>query len=55
MNKFIWYILGATGLGLTIVPAILVFNGIIAADTNKNCMITGMLIWFVSATKLIKR
>ncbi|MEZ4902265.1 MAG: hypothetical protein R2822_11160 [Spirosomataceae bacterium] len=55
MNKFIWYILGATGLGLTIVPAILVFNGMITPDTHKNYMIAGMLIWFISATKLIKR
>lgn len=55
MNKLIWYILGATGLGLTIIPAIMVFNGVISSDTHKNCMIAGMVIWFVSASKLIKR
>lgn len=53
--KLLWYILGVTGLGLTIVPALMVFNGALTSDVNKNCMAVGMFLWFVAAAKLIKR
>ena len=53
--KLLWYLLGALGLGLTIIPAIMVFNGALSASENKNYMTIGMIIWFLAATKLIKR
>ncbi|AEI48907.1 hypothetical protein [Runella slithyformis] len=53
--KLLWYILGITGLGLTIIPAIMVFNGALTSEVNKNYMTAGMFLWFVAATKLIKR
>ena len=53
--KLLWYLLGAAGLGLTIIPAIMVFNGTLSAEINKNCMTAGMFIWFIAAAKLMKR
>lgn len=34
------------GLILTVVPALLAFEGIISPDTNKGMMLVGMLLWF---------
>lgn len=45
LAKIISYI----GLGLSIVPAILVFQGSIAADTCKQLMAAGTLMWFITA------
>ncbi len=53
--KLLWYLLGGLGLGLTIIPAIMVFNGTLSSSENKNYMTIGMIIWFLAATKLIKR
>jgi hypothetical protein len=43
--KFISYI----GLGLTLIPAFLVFTGNISFDSSKILMFIGTIIWFVSA------
>ena len=43
--KFISYV----GLGLTLIPAYLVFTGDISLDSNKIIMFIGTVIWFVSA------
>jgi len=43
--KFISYV----GLGLTLIPAFLVFTGNISLDSNKIIMFIGTVIWFVSA------
>jgi len=37
------------GLALTLIPAFFVFTGSISLDANKNLMILGTVIWFVSA------
>ncbi len=37
------------GLVLTLLPSFLVFAGIIDIDTNKNLMLIGTAIWFISA------
>jgi hypothetical protein len=37
------------GLGLTVVPAFLVFIGNISWNSHANLMLAGTLIWFASA------
>jgi hypothetical protein len=37
------------GLGLTVVPAFLVFMGIVSFDTNKMLMLFGSICWFGTA------
>ena len=43
--KFISYI----SLGLTLIPAFLVFTGNISLDSSKMLTLAGTIIWFVSA------
>jgi hypothetical protein len=38
-----------TGLGLTVVPAFLVFSGTLTWDTHALLMLVGALLWFVTA------
>ena len=47
--KNIVKIISYAGLGLSIIPAILVFNGSINADTCKMLMAAGTFIWFTTA------
>lgn len=54
MKYFLWLI-ASIGLGLTIIPAFLVFQGTISLDLNKNLMVVGMLLWFVGAAFLLKK
>ncbi|WP_209330055.1 hypothetical protein [Lunatimonas salinarum] len=42
-------IISFIGLGLSIVPAILVFQGSITSDNCKTLMAVGTLLWFVTA------
>ena len=51
MKKIISFV----GLGLTLVPAFLVYQGVIDLDTNKNLMLLGTLIWFSTAPYWINR
>ncbi|HEV7348455.1 hypothetical protein [Telluribacter sp.] len=53
--KTLAYILGALGLGLTIVPSMLVFSGLISQDQNKTLMAVGMVLWFVAAFRIMKQ
>ncbi len=39
----------AVGLGLTIVPAFLVFAGSVPWETHATLMLTGTVLWFVTA------
>jgi hypothetical protein len=39
----------ALGLGLTVIPAFLVFSGIISWSTHALLMAIGTLLWFVTA------
>jgi hypothetical protein len=41
--------LSLVGLGLTVIPSLLVFRGVISLETHHLLMAAGMLIWFVSA------
>ena len=42
------------GLGLTLIPAILVFAGILDWATHARLMLSGMLCWFIAAPFLMK-
>jgi uncharacterized membrane-anchored protein YitT (DUF2179 family) len=53
--KIVLSIIAAIGLGLTVIPAFLVFSGMMTLDFHKNLMVVGMLCWFVSVPFLLKR
>lgn len=54
INKNILRIIGIVGLGLTIIPSILVFVGSLSFETNKPLMLVGMVLWFLVAPGLTK-
>ncbi|MCH7512522.1 MAG: hypothetical protein IH947_01045 [Bacteroidetes bacterium] len=43
------------GFGLTLIPALLVWSGVINLDMNKTLMLLGTVIWFVCAPFAFKR
>jgi hypothetical protein len=47
--KTLMSIIAIIALGLTIIPAILLFNGVIDADLHKKLMAVGAILWFLSA------
>lgn len=47
--KLILQIISYTGLALTLIPAFLVFQGVLNLDTNKNLMFLGAMLWFFTA------
>jgi hypothetical protein len=49
MNNIILKMISFIGLGLTIIPSILVFTGVISFDAHITLMIIGMLCWFLTA------
>ena len=42
----LFILLSFIGLGLTVIPSILVSAGIIAMDINKDLMFAGTVLWF---------
>lgn len=42
-------LISAVGLALTVVPALLVFAGLLTWSTHATLMIIGMVIWFLTA------
>ncbi len=48
-KKILLGVLAITGLVLTILPSILVFNGMITLEQHKIFMLVGMLAWFAAA------
>jgi hypothetical protein len=52
MSKIILKIIGFIGLGLTLVPSILVFNKIISLQDHKNYMLIGFVLWLISSLLL---
>ncbi|MEL7003705.1 MAG: hypothetical protein AAFN93_13365 [Bacteroidota bacterium] len=54
MNKLI-QIAAAIGLALTIIPGILIHISDITIEANKQFMIAGTIIWFLSAPLLMRR
>ncbi len=39
----------ALGLGLTVIPSVLVFSGTLSWDTHATLMAIGALLWFATA------
>jgi hypothetical protein len=39
------------GLGLTLIPSLLVFSGSVTLESNKALMLLGTLLWFGAASK----
>jgi len=53
--KILLCTLGLIGLLATVLPAILVFSGIIEPGTHKTVMLIGMIVWFATAPFVMKR
>ena len=47
--KLIFKIISAVGLGLTVIPALLVFLGEITWETHAALMLVGTVAWFTTA------
>ena len=47
--KTLLIILSIIGLGLTVIPSILVFNHVISLYTHKVLMFAGTVLWFATA------
>jgi len=43
------------GLGLTLVPSFLVFQGIIEPSLSKTLMLVGTIIWFFTAPQWLNK
>jgi uncharacterized membrane protein (Fun14 family) len=54
MKRNILIILAVSGLVLTLVPSMLAFSGIITIQNNKLLMLIGMILWFSTASVLMK-
>ena len=53
--KRIYQLLSATGLLLTVLPAVLVFTGSIEWSTHASLMIVGTILWFLTAPAWLNR
>lgn len=49
MPKIILTLLAITGLGLTLIPSILVFAGSLSFETHRTLMLIGFVLWFLVA------
>ncbi len=47
--KLIIKIISYIGLGLTLIPSIMVFTGDATLESNKMLMLIGTVLWFISA------
>lgn len=54
MKRIILSILAGAGLILTLLPSVLTFAGSITFQMNKWLMMIGMILWFATASFLIK-
>lgn len=46
MSKIILKIVSFAGLGLTLIPALIVFSNGLDLDSSKNLMLLGTILWF---------
>lgn len=42
-------VVAIVALGLTVVPSLLVFNGMMEIDLHKKLMLAGTVLWFIAA------
>jgi hypothetical protein len=47
--KMIMAVVAIVALGLTVVPSLLVFNGMMDIDLHKKLMLAGTVLWFIAA------
>lgn len=47
--KSLFKLLSYIGLALTIVPAVLVFKGVVSRELQFTMMLVGMFLWFFTA------
>lgn len=47
--KLLMSLLTIVALGLTVIPSLLVFNGMIDIDLHKKLMTVGTVLWFIAA------
>lgn len=47
--KLLIKIISYIGLGLTLIPSIMVFTGHSTLESNKLIMLIGTILWFISA------
>lgn len=52
--KIILIIISVIGLGLTLIPSVLVFMQDISLESHKQLMLIGMIMWFATAPFWIK-
>jgi high-affinity Fe2+/Pb2+ permease len=55
MMKALWRTLALIALLATLVPAFLVFFGLIDLGTQKGIMTIGMILWFVAAPLYMRK
>jgi hypothetical protein len=53
--KLLLRILAVLALGLTVIPAILVFQQLIAWQTHAQLMLAGTILWFITAPGAFKK
>ena len=53
--KLLLRILAVLALGLTVIPAILVFQEVIAWQTHAHLMLAGTILWFITAPGAFKK
>ena len=53
-KKLILQIISFIGLAISIIPAFLLFGGMLAKDTYLQLMVVGMVLWFGTAVFWIK-
>jgi hypothetical protein len=54
-TRFVLKTVSFLGLALSIIPAFLVFGGVVSKDVHLQVMILGMVMWFGTAIFWIKR
>lgn len=54
-TKFILQTISFAGLALSIIPAFLVFGGILSREIYLHLMVAGMLMWFCTAVFWVKK
>jgi hypothetical protein len=54
-TKYILQAISFTGLAMSIIPAFLMFGGMLSKETYLHLMVAGMLIWFCTAVFWIKK
>lgn len=55
MKKLIATLLACVGLAFTIIPSVLVFEGLIDLDLHKKYMTAGTILWFIAAPFWFKK